>query len=118
VTDRAFISRDSCTVHILRCTEVSRQLGAMGHSGWKTLTHYRQKLTEEGLSGIIASRWRWYKKIFQQDNWGIGKLVELFGNKITLQLVSPLWLNYSDVMLKRVVIFGIALLPATYGGLC
>jgi FkbM family methyltransferase len=51
----------------------------------KSLLHYRQKLTEKGIGGIIASRWRWYKLRFQQDNWVIGKLVELFGNKITIQ---------------------------------
>jgi len=27
VTDRAFISRNSCTLHMLRCTEVSQPMG-------------------------------------------------------------------------------------------
>jgi FkbM family methyltransferase len=53
-----------------------------------SLTHYRQKLAEKGLSGIIVSRWRWYKQSFQMNNWAIGKLIELSGNKITLQGVT------------------------------
>ena len=31
MTDRAFISRDSCTLHMLRCTELLRQTVGMGH---------------------------------------------------------------------------------------
>ena len=50
----------------------------------KTLSHYREKLAEKGLSGIIASRWRWYKLAFQMDNWVIGKLIELSGNRVTI----------------------------------
>lgn len=51
----------------------------------KPLSHYRQRLAEKGLSGVIASRLRWYKQSFQMDNWLVGKLVELFGNTITVQ---------------------------------
>jgi FkbM family methyltransferase len=51
-------------------------------------THYRQRLTEKGLSGIIGSRWRWYKQAFQMNNWVIGKLIELCGNKITIQGIT------------------------------
>lgn len=54
----------------------------------KPISHYRQKLAEKGLSGIIAGRWRWYKLMFQMDNWIIGKLVELFGNKVTIQGIT------------------------------
>ena len=53
-----------------------------------TLAHYRQKLAEKGFSGIIAGRWRWYKQSFQMDNWVIGRLIELSGNKISIQGVT------------------------------
>jgi FkbM family methyltransferase len=46
------------------------------------LAHYRQKLTEKGLTQIIAGRLRWYKQSFQMDNWFVGRLIELTGNKI------------------------------------
>ena len=54
----------------------------------KTMSRYRQKLNEKGFRGIIASRWHWYKQLLQQDNWIIGRLVELFGNKIRLQGIT------------------------------
>jgi FkbM family methyltransferase len=54
----------------------------------KSLSHYRQQLAEKGLSGIVAARWCWYKQAFQMDNWVIGKLVELTGNKVTVQGVT------------------------------
>ena len=54
----------------------------------KPLSHYRRRLAEKGISGIIDSRWRWYKQSFQMDNWVVGKLVELFGNTITVQGVT------------------------------
>jgi hypothetical protein len=54
----------------------------------KPLAHYRQKLAEKGISGIISGRLNWYKKTIQLDNWYIGRLVELFGNTITIDGVK------------------------------
>ena len=54
----------------------------------KSLSHYRQKLAEKGLIGIIAGRLRWYKIAFQMDNWVIGKLIELAGNKVTVDGIT------------------------------
>jgi hypothetical protein len=51
----------------------------------KRLSHYRRKLADKGLSGIVAGRWRWYKAIFQTDNWLIGKFIEIACNRITIQ---------------------------------
>jgi len=55
---------------------------------FKPLSHYRQKLTEKGISGIIVGRWRWYKQAFEMDNWVIGKLIELSGNKVTVDGIT------------------------------
>lgn len=59
------------------------------------LARYRRKLRERGPRDIILKRWQWYKRRFQVDNWLIGKLVELFGNRVTvdgviLSLDNPL----------------------------
>ncbi len=54
----------------------------------KSLTHYQRRLAEKGVGGIIASRWRWYKQSFQMNNWLIGRLIELTGNKITVDGVT------------------------------
>jgi FkbM family methyltransferase len=54
----------------------------------KPMSHYRRKLADKGIREIIAGRWRWYKQAFQMDNWVVGKLVELFGNKITIQGIT------------------------------
>lgn len=54
----------------------------------KNLSHYRQRLAEKGLASIIADRLRWYKQSFQMDNWIIGKLIELTGNRIKLDGVT------------------------------
>src|SRR5262249_47319242 len=54
----------------------------------KTLSHYRQKFSEKGFIGIIAGRYRWYKQAFQMDNWMIGKLIELSGNKVTVDGIT------------------------------
>lgn len=51
----------------------------------KLLSYYRQKIAERGVRGIIAGRWHWYKTAVQMDNWVIGRLVELCGNKVTVQ---------------------------------
>ena len=32
----------------------------------KPLSHYRRRLAEKGVSGIIVSRWRWYKQLFKE----------------------------------------------------
>ena len=48
------------------------------------LAGYRSKLKERGITDIIAGRLRWYKQSFQMDNWLIGRLIELSGNKVTL----------------------------------
>jgi FkbM family methyltransferase len=52
------------------------------------LTHYRQKIAEKGLGGIIAGRWRWYKLAFKMDNWAVGKFVELSGNRVRIEGVT------------------------------
>jgi FkbM family methyltransferase len=49
------------------------------------LTHYLNKIAEKGLGGIISGRLRWYKQSLQIDNWLVGRLVELAGNKIKIQ---------------------------------
>jgi FkbM family methyltransferase len=74
----------------------------------KSLSHYRQKLAERGIGEIVSDRLRWYKKRFQINNWWIGRLVELSGNKIkvdgvTLSLDNPQILT----MHKSLLYFGI-----------
>lgn len=56
----------------------------MGSIMIKPLSHYRQKLRDRGLVEIIVGRWRWYKQSFQMDNWFVGRLVELAGNRISI----------------------------------
>ena len=61
----------------------------------KSLSHYRAKLHDRGFREIILGRLRWYKRSFAMDNWVVGRLVELFGNRIsldgiTLSLANPL----------------------------
>lgn len=53
-----------------------------------TLSHYRTKLAEKGFSEIVAGRLRWYKQAFQMNNWFVGRMVELTGNRINLDGVS------------------------------
>ena len=72
------------------------------------LARYQRKLQEKGLREIISGRWRWYKQSFQMDNWCIGRLVELCGNRvpfngITLDLDNPLIPTPS----KSTLLFGI-----------
>lgn len=50
----------------------------------QTLAHYRAKLRDRGFIDLLVSRLRWYKLRFQLDNWMIGRLVELFGNRVTI----------------------------------
>jgi FkbM family methyltransferase len=74
----------------------------------KPLSHYRQRLAEKGVSGIIASRWRWYKTSFQMDNWVIGRLIELTGNKIKLDGIKLYVDNpLVNTRLKSTLYFGI-----------
>jgi FkbM family methyltransferase len=72
------------------------------------LARYQRKLQEKGLREIISGRWRWAKQSFQMDNWCIGRLVELCGNRvpfngITLDLDNPLIPTPS----KSTLLFGI-----------
>ena len=46
------------------------------------LASYRRKLHEKRLRQIVTGRLRWYKLRFQMDNWFVGRLVELFGNRV------------------------------------
>ena len=48
------------------------------------IAHYRQKLQDRGISDLIAGRLRWWKQRFQMDNWLVGRLVELTGNKVNI----------------------------------
>lgn len=50
----------------------------------KSLSHYHQKLAEKGVSGIIASRYSWYKGRFQFNNPFVGRIIELFGNRVRI----------------------------------
>ena len=52
------------------------------------LARYRRKLREQGLRQIIMGRLQWYKLRVQMDNWFVGKLVELFGNRVKVHGVS------------------------------
>lgn len=59
------------------------------------LARYQRKLREKGLRQIIMGRLRWYKLQFQMNNWFVGKLVELFGNRVkahgvTISVDNPL----------------------------
>lgn len=45
-------------------------------------------MVEKGLSGLIRDRYRWYKFAFQMDNRFFGRLVELRGNRVTIQGVK------------------------------
>jgi FkbM family methyltransferase len=49
-----------------------------------SIAHYRQKLRDRGIRNLIAGRLSWYKLRFQMDNWWIGRLVELTGNRVNL----------------------------------
>lgn len=74
----------------------------------QSLAQYRSKLQERGILGIIGGRLAWYKLRFQMDNWYIGRLIELFGNRIRLNGVildvnNPLVLT----MYKSSMYFGI-----------
>jgi FkbM family methyltransferase len=74
----------------------------------KSLTHYQRRLADKGVGGIIASRWRWYKQSFQMNNWLIGRLIELTGNKITVDGVT-LCVDNPQIMTmhKSSIYFGI-----------
>ena len=67
------------------------QMGNLGGTPWvgnfrmRSLAHYKAKLVEKGLSGLIRDRYRWYKFAFQMDNWFFGRLVELLGNRVRIQ---------------------------------
>jgi FkbM family methyltransferase len=54
----------------------------------QSVTHYRAKIRERGILGIIKGRLRWYKQAFQMDNWAIGRLIELSGNRVNLDGVK------------------------------
>jgi|ERR1700733_1395507 len=54
----------------------------------RSISYYRTKLVERGVDGIIVGRWRWYKQSFQMNNWFVGRLVELFGNKISIDGIT------------------------------
>ncbi len=54
----------------------------------QSVTHYRAKIRERGILGIIKGRLRWYKQAFQMDNWTIGRMIELSGNRINLDGVK------------------------------
>ena len=66
----------------------------------KALTHYRKQLAERGLREIIEGRWHRRKLTFQIDNWAVGRLVELFGNKVTIDGVTLL-LDNPDILTKH-----------------
>jgi hypothetical protein len=42
------------------------------------------KIRTVGLWPLLARRCRWYKRRFQRDNWMIGRLVELCGNRVRI----------------------------------
>jgi FkbM family methyltransferase len=48
------------------------------------LRRWRRKLRERGLRKIITGRLQWYWLSFRMDNWLIGRLVELGGNRVKL----------------------------------
>ena len=50
----------------------------------RRLARWRRKLRQEGLSSILARRWRWYKNRLMMDNPLVGRLVEACGNRVRL----------------------------------
>lgn len=54
----------------------------------KSIRHYSRKIAEHGFIDLILRRLSWYKLRLQMDNWYIGRLVELFGNRVRLQGIS------------------------------
>jgi FkbM family methyltransferase len=48
------------------------------------LSHYWNKLRRKGLVAIVRDRLRWYRLLFEMDNWLIGKAVELTGNRVRM----------------------------------
>lgn len=73
----------------------------------ESASHYRQKLREKGLGGVVAGRWRWYKSRLEMDNWLVGRIIELAGNRIevdgvTLSVDNPL----IDTRHKSSIYFG------------
>lgn len=50
----------------------------------KSVSHYRQRVAEKGIGGIISSRYSWYKGRFQFNNPIVGRIVELFGNRVRI----------------------------------
>jgi FkbM family methyltransferase len=54
----------------------------------KPFAHYHQKFRERGIGQLIAGRFRWYWLELRLNNWLIGRLVELTGNRIRLDGVT------------------------------
>lgn len=54
----------------------------------KSLAHYSAKLRDRGVRDLIAGRLAWYKLRFRMDNWYIGRLIELAGNRVNLDGVN------------------------------
>ncbi len=52
--------------------------------GEKKISRWSRKLREKGLREILVGRYRRYKQSFQMDNWPIGRLVELVGNRVKM----------------------------------
>jgi FkbM family methyltransferase len=48
------------------------------------LTRYLSKLRQKGLRAIIRDRLRWYRLLFEMDNWLVGKAVEWTGNRVRM----------------------------------
>ena len=50
----------------------------------KLLSHYRRRVAKQGIRGIISSRYLWYKGRFEINNPVVGRIVELFGNRVSI----------------------------------
>ncbi len=70
------------------CSTQRAESACGGPKMLESVSHYRQRLIEKGISGVVSSRWRWYKKRFQMDNWFVGRLIELTGNRIQVDGIT------------------------------
>jgi FkbM family methyltransferase len=50
----------------------------------KPLSHYRRRIAEKGVTGIVSSRYSWYKFRLGYKNQFVGRIVELFGNRVRI----------------------------------
>jgi FkbM family methyltransferase len=84
---------------------MSDDLGTSNHLG---IVRIWRKIDREGLGTILKRRLRWYWSMIRINNWFVGRMVEILGNRVRMEgLVFSVDSPSIETSHKSILVFGL-----------